>query len=204
MNDPMNDPINDVVEQIKEKLAIKGGSLIDAEIEMHLAEVDPKKMLSFFMALSGDEFKYLKSMDRIAVVAKKFQKEKMDGLFAGTLELAKEMYGKFYALQGRMTGFSQANRNLIPSDREFFQNFKYKTALGSDGKQFLSSKELQMLKKLGGGGWLMKMRYFANSKEGVDKIEQIIKNDRVNRYMTSDENAIDHKVQSVLPSKLTA
>jgi len=61
----------ELIEDIKSKLNLQGGDFINAEIESFVIQLNPKQYIEFFNALTGDEYKFLKGMDRIKIVFKK-------------------------------------------------------------------------------------------------------------------------------------
>lgn len=174
--------MNPIIQDIKTKLNIKGGVFIDMEIEDYIKDIDPSKHLEFFKALSGGEFEYKNPMDRIAMVAKKFKAERMDTLLAGTREQAKAMYDKFYIESAYMLEHCTKNRDIIQNDRDFFRGIDYENLKKTDGSLVYTKQELYVLDYLGGGDWLMDIRFASNSKEVIDKIESVIKNAVVAKY----------------------
>lgn len=190
--------MNNLIQDIKTKLNIQGGGFIDAEIESYLEGIEPEKYLEFFKALSGDEYSYKNAMDRIAITAKRFKVAKTDELFKETPTMAKECYERFYTVNAQMTTYSQTNRDAIPNDREFFTNTKYSDLVDKHGAKVFSKQDLYILDELGGGEWLMNIKFITNSKEAVDKIERIIKTAITAKYMKPKHEAIDYEVRKML------
>ena len=153
---------NKLIQEIKQKLNLSGGMFIDGEIESYIDEIPENKYIEFFKALSGGEYEYKNAMDRIAMTAKRFKAERTDNLLAGTREQAKAMYDKFYGQCCAMLDYTQKDRNKTPNDREFFINMKYESLKNTDGSNTYDKKELYVLNELGGGSWLIDVRFYQN------------------------------------------
>jgi len=179
-----------LIEEIKQKLNISGGMFIDSEIESYIDEVPENKYIEFFKALSGGEYEYKNAMDRIAMTAKRFKSERTDNLLAGTREQAKAMYDKFYGQCCAMLDYTQQDRNKTPNDREFFLNMPYDKLKNRDGTMAYTKQELYVLNELGGGNWLIDVRFSVNPKTIVDRIEKIISNAKISKY--EDTNQISN------------
>ncbi len=173
---------NKLIQEIKQKLNLSGGMFIDGEIESYIDEIPENKYIEFFKALSGDEYQFKNAMDRIAITAKRFKNERTYNLLAGTNSQAKAMYDKFYGQCCSMLDYTQKDRNKTPNDREFFINMKYESLKNTDGSNTYDKKELYVLNELGGGSWLIDVRFYQNSKEVIDRIEAIIKNAMIAKY----------------------
>lgn len=182
-----------LIQDIKTKLNIQGGSYIDAEIESYLEGVEPKDYLEFFKALSGDEYEYKNAMDRIAITANRFKIAQKDELFKDVQSTAKSFYDKIYAINASMTTYSQENRDEVPNDREFFENFDYEKNI----KGF-TDQDIYILKELGGGEWVMNIKFISNSNEALNKIEQIIKTAITAKYLQPKHNAIASNIKGLL------
>lgn len=190
--------MKNLIKDIKEKLKIEGGFYIDAEIESYLEEINPIAYLEFFKALSGDEYAYKNAMDRISIVAKRFKGADEDELFKDTQSLAKEVYSKFYSVNCSMTTYSQENRDKVPDDRKFFINMDYSKLLDKNNFRVFNEKDIYILKELGGGEWLMDIRFITNSKDAEVKIEKIIKHGITLKYLTPENEAIASNVRKLL------
>ena len=184
--------MSELVKDIKTKLGIEGGTFIDAEIESLVSAIKPNQHLEFFMALSG-EHSFAKPMDRIANVAKRFSDEKKAELFMGTKELAKSMYDKFYGIYCGMTDYAQANRDKVPNDREFFENYQFQNMKQIDGSKTFTDKEIYVLSELGGGTWLVDIPFHNGSNEVIEQIEKIIKYTIAKKYLHVEQNAITNQ-----------
>jgi len=187
-----------LIRDIKTKLNIEGGGFIDAEIESYIEDIEPDNYLEFFKALSGDDYNYKNAMDRIAITAKRFKVARTDELFKGTPTMAKECYDKFYAINAQMTTYSQTNRDAVPNDREFFESTKYSELKDKHGAEVFTRQDLYVLDELGGGEWLMNIKFITNSKEAVDKIERIIKTAITAKYMKPKHEAISNNMRKLL------
>lgn len=64
--------LKNFISDIKTKLSIDGGEFVNSEIEHYVSKIPPAQYQEFFNALSGDEFRFHKGIDRVAIVAKKF------------------------------------------------------------------------------------------------------------------------------------
>lgn len=190
--------MNQLVEDIKTKLNIKGGGFINAEIESYLEGVEPENYLEFFKALSGDEYEYKNAMDRIAITAKRFKEAKSDELFKESHSMAKTFYDKIYGINSSMTTYTQENRDKVPNDREFFLNLDYSKLMDKNNFKVLTKQDLYILDELGGGEWLMNIKFITNSKEAIDKIERIIKNAITSKYLAPKHEAISSNVKKLL------
>jgi hypothetical protein len=184
------------IQDIKTKLNIKGGIYCDAEIEDYINEIDPSRHLEFFKALSGGEYEYKNTMDRIAMTAKRFRTEKTDNLLAGTRSQAKAMYDKFYSESMAMLDYTAKNRERCPSDRDFFNGLPYEILKRTDGTPTYTKQELYVMDKLGAGEFLLGIRLALSSKDIIDKIERVIKEAVMTKY--SNQPAISYEVKKML------
>lgn len=188
-----------LINEIKAALNIEGGIYIDGMIRESLEGVKEEDYQEFFNSLMGDDHAYLKPLDRVAKVAERFKASTANELFEGTRDMAKAMYDKFYAINATMTTYTQNNRDTIPNDRVFFENFDYKNMKDPKNHLILSKQELYTLNELGGGTWLMNIKFIMNSKEAVDKIESIIKSAITKSFMMKkSDNAIAGNVRKMI------
>ena len=190
--------MNNLIKDIKTKLNIQGGGFIDAEIESYLEDIDPSSYLEFFKALSGDDYAYKNAMDRISIVASNFKRARSDSLFKGTQTRAKETYDRFYSVNCSMTTYSQEHRDKVPNDRKFFEEMDYKSLLDKNKQKVFNESDIYILKQLGGGEWLMNIKFIINSKDAVEKIENIIKSGITKKYLTPSNESIAHNVRKLL------
>lgn len=183
--------MKNLINDIKAKFGIEGGVFIDAEIESYVVEIDPKDYLAFFKALSEkNEFK--KPMAIIAATAKRFiPASKKELLLQSAEQEAKAMYDKFYAENTAMLEFCTANRDTIPSDREFFRNCNYAELKTKHGDKAYTKKELYVLNALGGGDWLIDIKNYENSAVVVAKIAAEIQRAIEIKYLAT--NSIESK-----------
>jgi hypothetical protein len=129
-------------------------------------------------------------------ISEKYKTEKTDNLLAGTREQAKEMYNKFYSECCSMLDYTCKNREKHPNDTEFFLNMQYEALKRKDGTQTYTKQELYILKKLGGGEFLLGIRLALSSKDIIDKIEKVIKEATLTKY--SNQPAISYEVKKML------
>ena len=179
-------------------LGIQEGMFTSQLIRESLEGIKEHDYQSFFNALIGDEHEYLKPLDRVAKVAKHFKHSMSDELFKETPTMAKDCYDKFYAINAQMTTYSQENRDKVPNDREFFNNTDYKMLKDKHGADVFTKQDLYILDELGGGEWLMNIKFITNSKDAVEKIEKIIKSAITAKYMKPKHEAISHEVRRML------
>lgn len=179
-------------------LKIDQGLFATGMIEDSLKDIKPSDYKIFFNALMGDEHSYLKPLDRVAKVAEHFKAHRTDELFQDTPTMAKDAYDKFYAINAQMTTYSQENRDKVPNDREFFNNTDYKNLKDKHGADVFTKQDLYILDELGGGEWLMNIKFITNSKDAVEKIEKIIKSAITAKYMKPKHEAISHEVRKML------
>lgn len=127
-----------------------------------------------------------------------------DELFDDVPALADAMYKKFYAQNAGMLDFCRANRNKIPSDREFFKYTNYKALKNVLGEKVYTEKELYVLKKLGGGEFLLSIKDYATSTAVIDKIEAIIRGVITRKYLTVNSgNALESsRVKALLENRI--
>ena len=104
---------------------------------------------------------------------------------------AKNMYDKFYAQQSAMLEYTQINRSKISNDREWFKKIDYAKLKNRDGSQTYSKQELYVLNELGGGEFLLNLRFALNSSHIVAKIKKIIDKAITTKY--SGTKAIESK-----------
>ena len=109
-------------------------------------------------------------MKAIINTAKKFKPD----ILASTAEKAKNMYDKFYAQQSAMLDYSQTHRDQVPNDREWFNKIDYSKLKNKDGSKTYTKQELYLLKELGGGEFLLNLRFTLNSSHIITKIKKII------------------------------
>jgi hypothetical protein len=160
-----------LVAEIANTLRIDGGIYATRMIEEAVAAVPPDQHQRFFNALMGDEHSYLKPLDRVAKVAKRFtgQHDQIDE----TRRQAKAVYDELYRLH-----FVLANHfdNMPTEERkggEDFETVRYQ-ALTIDGEK-ITPQSLYVLRELGGGEWLKRIKTYQTSKTVIDKIEGVIK-----------------------------
>lgn len=196
----MSNSIKDeLIDSIKKKLKLEDGFFIDAEIEDYIKDIPEDRCLDFFKALSGDEYNYKNAMDRISIVASKFKAENTKLLLGGTKEQAKAMYDKFYYECCTMLDYTQNNRSTIPNDREWFRSLKYEDLKRKDGTKSYTQQELYVLNELGGGNWLIDIRFADNSQVVIDKIEKIISSAILTKYQGG--TAISSNVRKMIGSQ---
>ena len=181
--------MKNLINDIKTKLKIDGGVFIDAEIQSHIEGIDKSLYLDFFKALSGDH-DFRNPMDRIAITAKNFKPAEKD-ILAGTADKAKAMYDKFYAQQSAMTDYSQAHRDEVPNDRQWFKSIDYSKLKNRDGSKTYTKQELYVLQELGGGEFLLDLPFKENAQKVIDLIKETIDKAITTKY--SDAKAIESK-----------
>jgi len=120
----------------------------------------------------------------IIKVSKLFKPQEVN-LLAGTKDLAKKMYDKFYSENCSMTTYTQENRDKVPNDREFFESTSYENLKRTDGTKTYSAQEIYVLNELGGGSWLMDIRFLPNTQVAINRIESIIKTAIITKYEKS-------------------
>ena len=67
-----------------------------------------------------------------------------------------------------------------------------------DNTKLLTKQDLYILDELGGGEWVMNIKFITNSKEAIDKIENIIKNAITEKYLAPKHEAIANGVRKML------
>ena len=182
-----------LIGEIINALKIEDGYFTRGMIQESINDIKDQDYQKFFNLLMGDEHSYLKPLDRVAKVAKHFKGAKADSLLSEAHTMAKTFYDKIYAINNDMTTYSQANRDAVPNDRDFFTNFNYE----KDIKGF-TEQDVYVLKELGGGEWVMNIKFISNSKEAVEKIERIIKSAITAKYLKPKHEAIAHEVRKML------
>ena len=187
-----------LVNELINNLKIEKGIFSVGMIEDSLDGISPDNYADFFNAVMGDEHEYLKPLDRIAKVAKHFKCAHADELFKESHSMAKTFYNKIYAVNAQMTTYTQENRDKVPNDREFFVNMDYSKLSDKDSFKVFSKQDLYILSELGGGEWLMNIKFLANEKEALEKIERIIKTAITSKYLAPKHEAISHEVRKML------
>lgn len=182
-----------LINSIVSNLGIKEDTFSIGMIEDSLEGVEPQQYKEFFNMLMGDTHEYLKPLDRVAKVAERFKASKKDELFKDTHTMAKTFYDKISTINADMTTYSQANRDAVPNDREFFENFNY----AKDIKGF-TEQDIYVLKELGGGTWVMNIKFISNSSEAIKKIEKIIKTAITAKYLQPKHDAIASNIKGLL------
>jgi len=158
-------------DNIVRSLGIEGDLFTLSMVEEIIAEIPPEQYQPFFNALHGDEHQFLKPLDRVAKVAKRFKDSHTATLLEGTWTLAKQIYDKFYTIHTSLSEY--ADMNVKESKlSEFFAKVNYRVTK-FDGET-LSRQEVYVLEKLGGGAWLHGIKREANSGVVIERIDQII------------------------------
>jgi len=181
--------MRNLIKAIKTKLNIADDVYMDAEIQSYVEGIDKSLYLEFFKALSG-EHDFRNPMDRIAITAKKFKPAEVN-ILAGTHDKAKAMYDKFYAQQSAMTDYTQANRETIPNDRDWFKSIDYSKLKNRDGSLTYTKQEVYVLNELGCGEFLLDLPTKANSAEAIKLIKKTIDKAITTKY--SDAKGIESK-----------
>jgi len=187
-----------LINSITKNLRIDSDIFAVGMIEDAVEGIDPKQYKEFYNMLMGDDHDYLKPLDRVAKVAKHFKHARSNELFAEAHGMAKACYDKFYDVNAEMTTYSQNNRDLVPDDRKFFEELDYKNLMDKHGAKIFTAQDLYVLDELGGGDWLMGIKFITNSGEAVAKIEKIIKTAITAKYMKPKHEAISHEVRKML------
>jgi hypothetical protein len=177
-----------LIEELMLTLKIPQGNFNYSTIEDEIRHIQNDNLKEFYKTvMSADSFG--NGMKAIIESAKKFKPQE-DDLLKGTHQKAKDMYNKFYSENCSMTNYTQANRDKVKNDREFFENMKYEDLEKNDGTKTYNAQELYVLNELGGGTWLIDIRFLPNTQVAISKIEKIIKTAIITKYSTS---AIENK-----------
>jgi len=186
--------INSIIDNLK----ISSDIFSVGMIEDCLEGINPKQYKEFFNALMGDEHDYLKPLDRVAKVSNHFKGAEVDELFKDTQFIAKAFYDKIYSVNASMTTYSQENRDKVPNDREFFGNMDYKILTDKDMFKVFTKKDLYILDELGGGEYIMNIKFITNSNEAISKIEKIIKHAIRLKHLTLKHDVIANSIKKLL------
>lgn len=108
-----------------------------------------------------------------------------DKLVSNVAKQAKQMYEKFYSECCAMLDYCTKNRTKIASDRKFFLDCDYKNLSRVDGTKTYTKQELYVLETLGGGEWLLNIRFFQNSNEVIQEIERVISQAIKTKYLNN-------------------
>jgi len=157
------------IKSLLETLKIPATAFNIAIAEDEIACIPNDKIREFFKEVLIAE-SYGNGMKAIINTAKKFKPD----ILASTAEKAKNMYDKFYAQQSAMLDYSQTHRDEVPNDREWFNKIDYSKLKNRDGSKTYTKQELYVLKELGGGEFLLNLRFTLNSSHVVAKIKKII------------------------------
>ena len=170
-----------MIEELMLTLKIPQGNFNYSMIEDEISHIPTEQLKEFYKQVMNSE-SFGNGMKAIISTAHEFKSKRTDNLLAGTNNQAKAMYDKFYGQCCSMLDYTQKDRNKTPDDREFFINMKYESLKNTDGSNTYDKKELYVLNELGGGSWLIDVRFYQNSKEVIDRIEAIIKNAMIAKY----------------------
>ena len=170
-----------MIEELMLTLKIPQGNFNYSMIEDEISHIPTEQLKEFYKQVMNSE-SFGNGMKAIISTAHEFKSKRTDNLLAGTNSQAKAMYDKFYGQCCSMLDYTQKDRNKTPNDREFFINMKYESLKNTDGSNTYDKKELYVLNELGGGSWLIDVRFYQNSKEVIDRIEAIIKNAMIAKY----------------------
>jgi hypothetical protein len=170
-----------MIEELMLTLKIPQGNFNYSMIEDEISHIPTENLKEFYKQVMNSE-SFGNGMKAIIGTAEKFKSERTDNLLAGTREQAKAMYDKFYGQCCAMLDYTQQDRNKTPNDREFFLNMPYDKLKNRDGSMAYTKQELYVLNELGGGSWLIDVRFSVNSTTIVDRIEKIISNAKISKY----------------------
>lgn len=185
--------IKGILETLKIPATAFNIALVSDEIE-HIENTD---LRAFYKAVVSIDT-YGNGMRAIIDTAKEFkQKTMLEMKIDASEEQAKAMYEKFYDLQAQITTYTQANREQVSNDREFFRNISYDKLENQDGSKTLTKSELFVLTELGGGDFLIDITYQDSSKSVTDKIKIIIAKAVKEKYADTDK-LMDKRVSTML------
>lgn len=187
-----------LVNSILNNLRIEKDMFSVGMIEDAIEGISPKQYKEFFNALMGDEHDYLKPLDRVAKVSKHFKGTEEAELFKDTQDIAKTFYDKIYGVNASMTTYSQEHRDKVPNDREFFENMDYTSLTDKNKFKVFTKKDLYILDELGGGEYIMNIKFITNSSEALTKIEKIIKHAIRLKHLAPKYDAIASSVRKLL------
>lgn len=179
-----------MVEELMLTLKIPQGNFNFGLIADEIENIPNENLKEFYKLVMSNE-SFGNGMKAIIASAKEFTPQEQD-LLAGTHDTAKQMYNKFYAQNCAMTDYTQANRDKVSNDRDFFEKMDYTKLKNTDGAKTYTKQELYVLKELGGGSWLVDIRFLPNTQVAISKIEKIIKSAIITKYSNST-NAIESK-----------
>ena len=168
MDDFREEFIKGLLETLKIPVTAFNIALILDEIEL-ISNADLRRF--YREVVSADT--YGNGIKAVVNIAKKFKAAEKD-MLEGTEQKAKAMYDKFYAQQAAITDYSQKHRDEVPNDREWFKKINYSKLKNRDGSKTYTKQELYVLKELGGGEFLLNLRFALNSSHIITKIKKII------------------------------
>lgn len=185
-----------MVEELMLTLKIPQGNFNFGLIADEIENIPNENLKEFYKLVMSNE-SFGNGMKAIIASAKEFTPQEQD-LLAGTHETAKQMYNKFYAQNCSMTDYTQANRDKVPNDRVFFETMDYSKLRNTDGAKTYTKQELYVLKELGGGSWLVDIRFLPNTQVAISKIEKIIKSAIITKYSNSTNAIESNRVTKML------
>ena len=153
--------------------------------------IDEDKYMQFYKDVMKEDT-FGNGMKAILKISEAYTKSDTTSLTQNSRQLAKSMYDKFYAENCAMTDYAQDNREKITNDRLWFESINYSKLKRADNTSTYTKQEVYVLKELGGGGWLLDIRFALNANDVVNKIEKIINTAIVTKY-DKNENAIESK-----------
>lgn len=192
----------ELIKSIMAQLNMVQDAFAIGSIKNKISKVPDEKLEDFYDALFGEEHAYLKPLDRVSKVAKRFDDAKKEDLLSGTRELATNMYNKFLSQNNEMLEYCRRSRAKVPSDREFFINLDYKNLKNVLGENVYTDKELYVLEKMGGGDFLLNITHYITSASVIEKIESIINSVITKKYLTTNANAIENKRTKVMIGRI--
>ena len=178
-----------LIEELMLTLKIPQGNFNFGLIANEIKGLETSQLNDFYKEVMMPD-NYGNGLKAVLEVAKKFKPAEVD-ILEGTHDKAKAMYDKFYAQQSAMTDYTQANRETIPNDREWFKNINYSKLKNRDGSLTYTKQEVYVLNELGGGEFLLDLPTKANSAEAIKLIKKTIDKAITTKY--SDAKGIESK-----------
>ena len=144
-------------------------------VEKSIKQLDSEEYEPFFEKLMSIDNIYLKPLEKLTKATNHFKALRTDEILSESKTIAKRCYDVFYSLNGTITAYCQANRDKVLNDREFFKNIDYKSLKNVENELVLTKQQVYVLNKLGGGEWLINIKFIVNPNDIYTKIEKIIK-----------------------------
>lgn len=158
--------------------------MIDDAVSM----LNPTQYPQFLKSLYGDEFKMTRAADVIEIVSKRFNAKNELPLIEERKNVSMVLFDSLLIKSNAMINLAHSNRNVFPTDWDFFGFCDLQKVKGHDNNRLFDDKELFIIKKLG-REWLMNMSN-RSQPELLLQIEKVIREAQSDKALPKNERKI--------------